>query len=91
MEVKEERRKKLSTVETRPAIMQIHTVKGSNWVREERDETGTPIKEFENRSEAKAYFSKEFISQTDITATVYVKDETLEFIHKEPVVKAVKA
>ena len=91
MKVKEENRKKLSTVKTRPAIMLVHTKTGDDWVLNGENESGPGIREFENRGEAKKYFTNRYINNTDVKATVYVKDETLEFIHKEPVVKAVKA
>ena len=49
------------------------------------------VREFENSSKAKNYFTEQFSNRTEITATVYVKDEVLEFIHTKPLVKAVKA
>jgi len=79
--------KKLSTVKTRPAIMRLNTKPEYPFIRDGKGD----IKEFENSGEAKEYFTEQFSNKTDVTATIYVKDEVLEFIHTKPVVKAVKA
>ena len=80
-------RKALSTVKTRPAIMRLNVKPEYPFVTDKKGD----VKEFENSGMAKDYFAKQFADKINITATVYVKDEILEFIHKTPIIKAIKA
>ncbi len=90
---KEPKFRKLSTVETRPAVLQIHAVgKNEGYRKDSFIVENGKVKEFKNRSVAKEFFVITYAEKNpDVKATVFVKDEELEFINKQPSLKTTKA
>ena len=79
--------KKVSTVETRSAILELCYPDEKRKFVQHDDFT---IIEFDNRAEAKEYFVEKFGATPNMKGVIFVKDEELEFIHKVPKLKATK-